>query len=66
MKTKISFEDPDSLSADVYKRTHGVAELLSNYNSQYCETTSACFSESFWWKQHGEHKLNTEETSQWK
>lgn len=46
MKTKIGFEDPDSLTADVYKRIHGVAELLSNYNSQYCETTLACFSES--------------------
>lgn len=64
MKTKIGFEDPDSLTADVYKRIHGVAELLSNYNSQYCETTLACFSESCWSKQQGEHRQNTEETSQ--
>lgn len=42
MKTKIGFDNPDSLTADVYKITHGVAELLSNYNSQYCETTLAC------------------------
>lgn len=59
MKTKTGLEDPGSLTADVYKITHGVAELLPNYNSQYCETTVACFSESFWLKQHGEHGLNT-------
>lgn len=46
MKTKIAFEELDVPTADVYKITHGVAELLSNYNSRYSETILAFFSES--------------------
>lgn len=57
MKTKIAFEDLDIPTADIYKITNGVAELLSNYNSRYSETILAFFSESSCWKQHREHKL---------
>lgn len=56
MKTKIAFEDLDIPTADIYKITNGVAELLSNYNN-ILRPYWPFFSESSCWNQHSERKL---------